>query len=113
MGRIADEVTHRAEVAVDKMEGASTSIEQARIVADLGVECSMMAALLCDDLSDRVRHLEAQVGALETIKKKKGKKKGDKKVKYKAKNNARNKAKKKAKNKAKSERKKKSKKNRK
>jgi hypothetical protein len=112
MGRIADEVTHRAEVAVDKMEGASTSIEQARIVADLGVECSMMAALLCDDLSDRVMHLEAQVGALETVKKKKGKR-GNNKVKYRAKNNAKHKAKKKAKCKAKKERKKKGKRKRK
>jgi hypothetical protein len=100
MGRIADEVTHRAEVAVDKMEGASTSVEQARIVADLGVECSMMAALLCDDLSDRVRHLEVQVGALATVKKKKGKKR-----KYKAKNNGRNKARKKAKSERKRRRK--------
>jgi hypothetical protein len=74
MGRIADEVTHRAEVAVDKMKGASTTVEQARIVADLGVECSMMAALLCDDLSDRVRQLEADVGALKKDTRKKGKK---------------------------------------
>ena len=107
MGRIADEVTHRAEVAVDKMEGASTSIEQARIVADLGVECSMMAALLCDDLSDRVSHLEAQVGALETAKKKKGKHRARK-----SKNMARSKAQKKAKNKSKNERKKKDKRKR-
>jgi len=82
MGRIADEVTHRAEVAVGKMEEASTTIEQARIVADLGVECSMMAALLCDDLSDRVLQLEVEVGALMTGTKthtRKSKEKGAKK----------------------------------
>jgi hypothetical protein len=100
MGRIAEEVTHRAEVAVDKMEEASTTVEQARIVADLGVECSMMAALLCDDLSDRVKHLEAEVGALKSVKKKKGKNK-KKKGKNKGKGKARKKGMAKARNKKK------------
>ena len=61
----AEELYKRLADAADvKLAAASTSLEQARIVGDLGIEGVMVVAVLLDLLTTRVDQLESETKKL-------------------------------------------------
>ena len=61
MGSAEDLYKRLADAADVKLAAASTSLEQARIVGDLGIEGVMVVAVLLDRLTTRVDQLESEI----------------------------------------------------
>jgi hypothetical protein len=71
VGLATEQIKQLAASSDARMATASTSIEQTRIVADLGVESAFVVAMLVDDLTRRVEQLENEIKALKRKKEKK------------------------------------------
>jgi hypothetical protein len=71
MKLVFDEVKSLSEVAAAKMDAAGSSIEQARVMADLGFECAALCAATVDVLAGRIAELEVEVKKLKGKAKKK------------------------------------------
>jgi hypothetical protein len=71
VGLATEQIKQLAADSDARMATASTSIEQTRIVADLGVESAFVVAMLVDDLTRRVEQLENEIKALKRKKEKK------------------------------------------
>lgn len=68
------EIKALADVTDAMVAAADSTIEQARLIADLGVEAAGVVGLLLDELSAKVEQLEAEVKALKHKAKDKSKK---------------------------------------
>jgi hypothetical protein len=64
MGRLADEIRRRSEVADDEVSRADSNIQEARIVADLAFETAALAGLTLDVVVDQLAQLEKEMKKL-------------------------------------------------
>ena len=64
MGRLADEIRRRSEVADDEVSRADSNIQEARIVADLAFETAALAGLTLDVVVDQLAQREKEMKKL-------------------------------------------------